>query len=35
VNVIDQPLSLRHPGAEPGGIALLADVARHIFVQAV
>jgi DtxR family transcriptional regulator, Mn-dependent transcriptional regulator len=36
VNVIDQPLSLRHPvGDEPGGIALLADVARHIFVQAV
>jgi DtxR family Mn-dependent transcriptional regulator len=36
VNVLDQPLSLRHPvNAEPGGIALLADVARHIFVQAV
>jgi DtxR family transcriptional regulator, iron-dependent repressor len=36
VNVLNQPLSLRHPsGNEPGGIALLADVARHVFVQAV
>jgi DtxR family Mn-dependent transcriptional regulator len=36
VNVLDQPLSLRHPVAEgSGGIALLADVARHVFVQAV
>jgi len=36
VNVLNQPLSLRHPAAdtEPGGIALLADVARHVFVQA-
>ena len=36
VNVLNQPLSLRHPAtSEPGGIALLADVARHVFVQAV
>ena len=36
VNVLNQPLSLRHPiGNETGGIALLADVARHVFVQAV
>jgi DtxR family Mn-dependent transcriptional regulator len=36
VNVLDQPVSLRHPtDAQPGGIALLADVARHVFVQAV
>jgi hypothetical protein len=35
VNVLNQPLSLRHPAdTEPGGIALLADVARHVFVQA-
>jgi DtxR family Mn-dependent transcriptional regulator len=36
VNVLNQPLSLHHPvGSETGGIALLADVARHVFVQAV
>jgi hypothetical protein len=35
VNVLQQPLSLHHPTVrEPGGIALLADVARHVFVQA-
>jgi DtxR family Mn-dependent transcriptional regulator len=35
VNVLNQPLSLHHPVSnEPGGIALLADVARHVFVQA-
>jgi hypothetical protein len=35
VNVLNQPLSLRRPNGEPRGIALLADVARHVFVQAV
>ncbi len=35
VNVLNQPLSLHHPaGNEPGSVALLADVARHVFVQA-
>jgi DtxR family Mn-dependent transcriptional regulator len=37
VNVLNQPLSLHHPvnTESDGGIALLADVARHVFVQAV
>ena len=37
VNVLNQPLSLHHPVSTEsgGGIALLADVARHVFVQAV
>ena len=36
VSLLEQPLSLRHPAAAPeGGIALLADVARHVFVQAI
>lgn len=35
VNVLNQPLSLHHPARESDGIALLENVARHVFVQAV
>jgi DtxR family transcriptional regulator, Mn-dependent transcriptional regulator len=36
VNVLEQPVpTALLPSREPGGIALLADVARHVFVQAV
>jgi DtxR family Mn-dependent transcriptional regulator len=36
VNVLNQPVPASPtPGGEPGGIALLADVARHVFVQAM